>query len=230
MAESNAPPPAAPPVLPLLPSNRQIVQVANCDVALCIFQGCMCTRSHIPPNGRWAALKQLLWESEPPSPGPFHATFRRWAAGNMRGRNMKDRVLAILGVYGVYDPTVVTNPSRLQTIARHLKDEMDDAKAARRAALDAERLRQEARQRQNVRQEGALGAIPQGYGVDAPRVAGANEEMQRHFQQAADLLAQNPRSQNNHFRPVVPEEPPRGGDEDSHARMVVTPIPVRGAV
>ena len=110
---------------------------------------------------------------------------------------MKDRVLAILGVYGVYDPTVVTNPSRLQTIARHLKDEMDDAKAARRAALDAERLRQEARQRQNVRQEGALGAIPQGYGVDAPRVAGANEEMQRHFQQAADLLAQNPRSQNN---------------------------------
>ena len=143
---------------------------------------------------------------------------------------MKDRVHAILGVYGIYDPAVVTNPSRLQTIAKHLKDEMDDAEAARRAALDAERLRQEARQRQNVRQEGALGAIPQGYGVVAPRVAGANEEMQRHFQQAADLLAQNPRSQNNHFRPVVPEEPPRGGDENGRARTVVTPVPFRGAV
>ena len=109
----------------------------------------------------------------------------------MHGRNMKDRVHAILGVYGIYDPAVVTNPSRLQTIARHLKDKMDDAEAARRAALDAERLRQEARQRQNVRQEGALGAIPQVYGIDAPCVAGANDEMQRHFQQAADLLAQN---------------------------------------
>ena len=41
-------------------ADRQIVQVANCDVALCILQGCMRTRSHIPPNGRWAALEQLL--------------------------------------------------------------------------------------------------------------------------------------------------------------------------
>jgi acyl-CoA reductase-like NAD-dependent aldehyde dehydrogenase len=65
---------------------------------------------------------------------------------------MKDRVHAILGVYGVYDPAVVMNPSQLQTIARHLKDEIDDAEAAHRAARDAERLRQEARQRQNVRQ------------------------------------------------------------------------------
>jgi hypothetical protein len=107
---------------------------------------------------------------------------------------------------------------------------MDDAKAGHRAALDAERLHQEAHQRQNVRQEGALGANPQGYGVDAPCVAGANEEMQRCFQQAANLLAQILRSQNNHFRPVVPEEPPRGGDENGRARTVVTPIPVRGAV
>jgi hypothetical protein len=109
MAEAEAPPPAAPPVLPHLPSDRQIVLATNCNVAICILQGCMRTRSHIPRNGRWAALEQLLWESEPPSPGPFHATFRQWTA-NMRGRNMKDRVNAILGMYGVYDPTVVTNP------------------------------------------------------------------------------------------------------------------------
>ncbi len=107
---------------------------------------------------------------------------------------------------------------------------MDDAKAARQAALDAERLHQEAHQHQNVRQEGALGAIPQGYGVDAPHVAGANAEQQCHFQQAADLLAQNLRSQNNHFHPVVPEEPPRGGNENGHVRMVVMPVPVCGAV
>lgn len=61
-------------------------------------------------------------------------------------------------------------------------------------------------------------------------MAGANAELQCRFRQAADLLAQNPRSQNNHFGPVLPEEPPRGGDEDGRARTVITPVPVRGAV
>ena len=42
---------------------------------------------------------------------------------------MKDRVHAIMGVYGVHDPVVVMNALQLETIARHLKNEMDDAKA-----------------------------------------------------------------------------------------------------
>ncbi len=76
---------------------------------------------------------------------------------------------------------------------------MDHAEAVRRAALDAKRARQESHQRKNVHQEGALGALPQGYGVEAPHVAGAKDELLRRNQDACDLLTQNPRSQNDHF-------------------------------
>jgi hypothetical protein len=55
------------------------------------------------------------------------------------------------------------NPSRLQSAAKHLKHEMDHAEAVRRAALDTESARKEARQCKNVHQEGALGALLQGY-------------------------------------------------------------------
>ncbi len=80
-----------------------------------------------------------------------------------------------------------------------------------------------------MRQKGALAALPQGYGVEAPRVAGDNEERLRRNQGACDLLAQNPRSQNNHFRPIVlagvlPR--PQAQAEAVHAGTVVTPVPV----
>ncbi len=89
---------------------------------------------------------------------------------------MKEQVVTILNFHGIYDPTVVTNPSRLQSAAKHLKQEMDDSEAVRRAALNANRARQDAFQCKNVCQEGALGALPQGYGIKAPHVAGAVEE------------------------------------------------------
>ncbi len=66
---------------------------------------------------------------------------------------------------------------------------MDTAEAARRASLEAKHIRVEARGRKNV---GALGALFQGYGVDALHVASANEAHQ-HQNQDANLLAQNPR-------------------------------------
>jgi hypothetical protein len=116
---------------------------------------------------------------------------------------MKERVVALLNFRGVYDLAVVTNPSRLQSMAKHLKNEMDHAKTVRSAALDAKHSRQESRQHKNVRQEGALGALPQGYGVKPPRVAGTNDELLLRNQDACDLLAQIPRSQNDHFRPIV---------------------------
>ncbi len=83
----------------------------------------------------------------------------------------------------------MTNPSRLQSAAKHLKHEMDHAKAVRRAALDAERACQEPGQHKNVHQKGALGALPQGYGVKAPHVAGANNERLCHNQDVCNLLA-----------------------------------------
>ncbi len=159
-------------------------------------------RSPILPTGRWADLEQLLWESKPPTHGPFYSSFRQWAK-NMCPRSMKEQVVALLSFHGVYDPAVVTNPSRLQSAAKHLKQEMDDAKVVGRAALDAKRARQEARQCKNMHQEGALGALPQGYGVEAPCAAGANNKRPHRNQDACNLLAQNPRLQNNHFRPIV---------------------------
>jgi hypothetical protein len=106
---------------------------------------------------------------------------------------------------------------------------MDDAKAVRRAALDTECARQEARQRKNVCQEGALGALPQGYGTGAPHVAGANKERLRRNQGACHLLAQNPRLQNGPFRSIVlAAVPPRPQAQAGavYAGTVVTPIPV----
>jgi hypothetical protein len=48
-----------------------------------------------------------------------------------------------LNFHGIYNPAVVRNPSRLQSAAKHLKKEMDDAKAVRTAALDSKLARQE---------------------------------------------------------------------------------------
>jgi hypothetical protein len=39
----------------------------------------MLTRAHIPPTGKWANVKRLLFDMEPPAHGPFHGHFRRWA-------------------------------------------------------------------------------------------------------------------------------------------------------
>jgi hypothetical protein len=47
-------------------------------------------------------------------------------------------------------PKVRTNSFQLEMVARHLKEEMHTTKAARRAALDAKRLRQEACGSKNV--------------------------------------------------------------------------------
>jgi hypothetical protein len=135
-----------------------------------------------------------------------------------------------MSFHGVYDPAVVTNPSRLQSAAKHLKQEMDDAKAMRRAALDTKCARQEVHQRKNVHQEGAHGALPQGYSIKAPHVAGANKEWLCHNQDACNLLAQNPRLQNDHFCPIllagVPPHP-QAQARAVCAGMVVTPVPIR---
>jgi hypothetical protein len=73
------------------------------------------------------------------------------------------------------------------------------------AAANAIRLTREERADKNVRQEGAFGGvIPRGYGVNAPHVPSANQARQRQNQAAFDLLAQKPRLQNDHLRPIIP--------------------------
>jgi hypothetical protein len=69
---------------------------------------------------------------------------------------MKEQVISLLLHHGVYDPVVVTNPSKLQSLSRKLKEEMDTAKAARRASLEAKCCCVEVHGHKNVHQEGAL--------------------------------------------------------------------------
>ncbi len=90
MAEAPLPPA---PVLVLLPSDPDIVLAANNNITLCILQGMMLTRAHIPSTGKWADLESLLFEPEPPDHGPFHGRFRRWAdSQRYEKRGTKDKM------------------------------------------------------------------------------------------------------------------------------------------
>jgi hypothetical protein len=134
-----------------------------------------------------------------------------------------------LNHHGVYNPMMVSNPSMLQSLLRTIKDEMDTAKALRRASLEAEHHRVEVRWQKNIRQERALGALPWGYCIDAPRVDGADKVRQRQNQDASSLLTQNPKLQNDHFCPIVVEGgPPCPQAQAGAARTgtVATPVPV----
>ena len=196
-------------LLPLLPSSKAIITRAWDDLALCILQGVLTARAHLPSSaggGKWPDLERLLWSSGA-RPSPFNAMYRRWSEAQC-SRNMKDRVLALLSHHGDFDPEE-GGVSALGSLAKRLKDERDVAENARLQAAATKAARLEARSRENVCQEGALGALPRAYGVDAPRVSGAAEAHQRQNQDACDLLAQNPTSQNNHTRPVgMPVCPP----------------------
>ncbi len=74
------------------------------------------------------------------------------------------------------------------------------------------------------------GALPRGFGVDAPRVAGADKVCQRQNQDASNILAQNWRLQNDHFCPILVEGGPlcpQAQAVAAHTGAVVTPVPVR---
>ena len=64
--------------------------------------------------------------------------------------------------------------------------------------------------------------LPEGTGVDAPHVCGALPSHQQELQDACTILAQNPRSTNSHFCPVVP-----GGHSPCPlVSMIVNGLPV----
>jgi hypothetical protein len=93
-------------------------------------------------------------------------------------------------------------------LARRLSIKATTARAADKGRRSADACHAEARQCGNDHQEGALGSLPEGYGVDAPNVHGAHPERQRQLQDACALLAQNPSSRNDHLRPVMRVDPP----------------------
>ena len=88
--------------LPLLPSDW-IVRLSACDdLALVILQGVLKLNAHLSSSARsqsFADLERLLWDMDPPNPGPFRFMFRRWSEAQ-RTRNMENRVLALLSFHG----------------------------------------------------------------------------------------------------------------------------------
>ncbi len=60
-----------------------------------------------------------------------------------------------------------------------------------------------ARSLENDYQEGTLGMLPEGTGVNAPQVYGVPPLRQQQLQDACGILSQNPRSSNLHFCPIV---------------------------
>ena len=187
--------------LPPVPSVARITQPANEDTALFILQSVLKTGAHLPA-GKYMNLIKLLWDS-PPNPGPFYRVFREWTASG-RSRNIKALVEVLLRHYGEFDTLENPYPSTIQALAKRLSDEAAVATLEVRQRRDADTRRVQARSLENDFQEGALGMLPEGTGVDAPHVRGANPLRQQELQDACAILAQNPRSTNSHFRPVVP--------------------------
>jgi len=187
--------------LPPVPSVARITQPINEDIALFILQSILKTGVHLPA-GKWTTLVKLLWDS-PPNPGPFYHVFREWTA-SWRSRNIKSLVDALLRHYGEFDTIKNPYPSTIQALARHLSSEVAVATLEDCQRRDANTRRVQVRYLENDNQEGALGMLPEGRGVDAPHVRGAPPSRQQELQDACVILAQNPRSTNLHFCPVVP--------------------------
>ena len=187
--------------LPPVPSVARITLPANEDTALFILQSVLKTGAHLPAV-KWHFLVKLLWDS-PPNPGPFYRVFREWTPSG-RSRNIKLLVDALIRHYGEFDTIENPYPSTIQALASRLSSEAAVATLEDRQRRDADTRRVQARSLENDYQEGALGMLPEGTGVDAPHVRGAHPLRQQELQDACAILAQNPRSTNSHFRPVVP--------------------------
>ena len=187
--------------LPPVPSVARITQSANEDTALFILQPVLKTGAHLP-SVKWHSLVKLLWDP-PPNSGPFYPVFREWTASG-HSRNIRLLVDAILRHYGEFDTIENPYPSTIQALARRLSSKAAVATLEDRQRRDADTCRVQARSLENDYQEGAFGMLPEGIGVDAPHVRGAPPLRQQDLQDACTILAQNPRSTNSHFRPVVP--------------------------
>jgi hypothetical protein len=191
--------------LPPVPSAARIIQPANEDTALFILQSIQKTGVHMPP-GKWTTLVRLLWDS-PPNQGPFYKVYREWSESG-RSRNIRMLVEALFCHYGDYNAFEHPYPSTIQVLAKRLSSKAATARAADKDHRDANACRVEVRQHENNHQEGAVGMLPEGYGVDAPNVHGALPARQHQLQDACSFLAQNPSLRNDHLHPVMCVDPP----------------------
>ena len=205
--------------LPPVPSAARIILPRNQDTALFILRSVQSTRAH-ERYGGMTNLAESLWEP-PPNQGPFYGVYREWSETN-RPRNIGRLVDTLLLHYGVYELIDNPYPSIIQALARQLRIEKEEYERQTRLRRDVANRRAEARGQENEYQEGALGALPGEYGVDAPRVRGVTPIRQMEIQGACAVLAANPISQNSHARPVILPPPPQLHDDTQQRR--ITPV------
>jgi hypothetical protein len=153
-----------------------------------ILQSIPKTRAHLPA-GKWTNPINLLWDS-PPNPGPFYHVFREWTASG-HSRNINALVDVLLCHYGEFDTLENPYPSTIQALAKCLSNEAAVATLKDRQRRDAITRCVQARSLENDYQEGVLGMLPEGTGVDAPHVRGTNPSRQQELQEACSILVQN---------------------------------------
>jgi hypothetical protein len=122
------------------------------------------------PAGKWTTLVKLLRDF-PRNPGPFYRVYREWSKSG-HSRNIKAIVEALLRHYGVFDSLKNPYPSTIQALARCLSSEAAVVILEDRQRHDADTHWVGARSLEKNYQEGALGMLPEGTGVDAPHVRG----------------------------------------------------------
>ena len=184
-------------LLSILPSNQQIVQRGkNDDLGLVILQAVSATNAHLP-NGRAglnvAPVMKLLWNET--GTGGLDGRWLPWTGTTSRAqRNLRERITALIVHHSQYTDAY---PSPLQTLARRIFDEQHAHNLEVNQRRETEQARTQQRQSTNNQREGALGALPPGRGTGVPTMQSASQMLRVQAQQAAGLLAQNPRSQNN---------------------------------
>jgi hypothetical protein len=114
-------------------------------------------------------------------------------------KNIKALVEALLRHYGEFDTLENPYPSTIRALARRLSSEVAVVTVKDHQHCDANTHCMEVRSLENNYQEGLLGMLPEGTGVNAPHVHGASPSHQQELQDAYAILAQNPISTNSHF-------------------------------
>ena len=194
LSESYSDAPITPPPIMMrkLPSVGAIV--SDTEICTAILYAVRASGAHLPPSTKYNHAVSILWTCN--GDGPFDNRFEKWAPSRAN-RNLKDRAVAIMETHSSYDDDVTPYPTPLQILARQLNDARQDAAEEYTQRRNTERRQQQNLQAANNHREGVLGLLPGGRGTGIPSLPDANPDELRRAQQAASLLGQRSRSQND---------------------------------
>ena len=191
-----------PPRLRTLPSDKQIITPlyeAECTSIVHLVHN---LRAHLRANSALIGrVEEILWD---PATGDFAQSYARWAP-QQRKKSMRSRIFVIIDFYAERFH-VSAFPSVTENLARLMQGEIVAEAESIRQRRDEEAREQEHRSAANALYEGALGALPAGYGNNGHVPVDASVAW------AFLVLPSQPHSQNDVNNPVVARQPPRGDE------------------